>query len=256
MSAPTAIWKGPDPVRFPTGVVETPQSGTLKYAERVTYQQEYKGSLANCQSYGGLFPRGAVYTITGFAGTFYVEDTTITSDRGGRGKVAINWVWLGSVPPAEWSVTPFEINPRLERHSYFSALTKDDLSKAYRSFSAPNATFQTAVDAVIETVTNATLVKALLEKWFKGEETFYLAGLKYQWTHYAVSLGGILLRQGGYRETPGGPGFSAGALPPSMAWLRQCDETVWQNGLYRITSSWIGGPSGWWDTDLYGTTPR
>jgi hypothetical protein len=245
---PSVTWTGT------TSLVEQKNSGVMTYAERVTYYQEFEGPRETARAFADLHYRGSVWNISylGNSHSFIVDDCRCEPDDRGRARVKINYTFLNSLPPDEWSVTPFEINPPLERNSYFAALTADELKQARASFMAATAAGQTSIDTAIGTGPNATLIQSLVNKWLNGEETFYMSGLKYQWSIYLFSLSGVTLRRGGYRETPGGPGSY-----PSMTWLRQADELVWSNGLYKLTRSWIGAPSyaGGWDTDIYGTTP-
>jgi hypothetical protein len=249
MAANSPIWKGT------TSLTETPRSGVMKYAERITYFQEFEGPIAAARTFADNHYRGTIWTISylGASSPFIVEDCTVTQDRAGKGTIQVNYTYLYVLPPDEWSVTPFEINPPTERHDNFSSLTDADLRRAKASFTAATAQGQTSIDAVIGASANASLIQTLVNKWLLGQETFYMSGLKYQWSVYAYSLTAITLRRGGYRETPGGPG----AFPDNFVWLRQGDEVVWNNGMYKVTRSWVGAPdyAGGWDEDIYGTTP-
>lgn len=236
-----------------TGLVYTPKSGTFKFAEMIHYTEILQGTVADARTYGDNHHRGSIWTFSGLLGAFCVEESTVEPDRGGIGTVTVEYVWLNSVPPDEWSVTPFEINPPIERATFFAALTVDDLKKAKAYFTAAQALGQTALKNAINGTANATLTTNLVNKWLRGQETLYMPGLKYQWKAYFTSLTGVILRRGGYIETPGGPGV----FPGNFVWLRQCDEMVWNNGIYGITRTWVGAPSsaGIWDSDLYGISP-
>jgi hypothetical protein len=233
-----------------TGLIYTAQNGAFDFSERIYYTEELQGTVEDARSYADTHPRGALWTIIGLSGVFCVEQTGVSGSRGGIGTVTVKYVWLNSVPPDEWSVTPFEISPPIERANYFSALTLNDLKLAKGSFVSDQMTGQATLDNASAASPNATLIQSLITKWLRGEETFYVAGLKYQWTAYFTTLSGVTFRRGGYVETPGGPG----AYPANFTWLRQSDEIVWNNGMYRLTRTWIGAPSsiGLWDSDLYG----
>jgi len=249
MPSNAPLWKGY------SGLIETPKSGSFDYSDRITFVQEFEGTVSDVRIYASLHPRGSLYTIVGLTGAFFVEKTTVAPDRGGRATATTSYLYLGLTPPDEWSVTPFEINPALSRNELFSALTSHDLQLARAAFTSAQAKGQDSINNAIAGSTNAALTQLLVNKWLKGVETFYLAGLKYQWTQFLYSMAGIFLREGGYRETPGGPGV----YPSGMTWLRQCDEVVWNNGIYRVTRTWVGGPSydsGLWDPDIYPITPR
>ena len=249
--AGTPNWRG-----YTDGtLIETPRSGAFKMAERITFVQEFEGKYGDAFIYTNAHPRGSLWYISIASGNisnavFYVEDSALVTDpkTGSKATVTVNYVYLASVPPDEWSLTPFEVNPPIERHSYFSALTQADLKKARTSYNSATAAGQTSIDAAIAGTSNATLCQALVNKWLRGEETFYLAGFKCQHTMYygTVPTG---ISKGGFIQTPFGT-FS-GNVPSGLAWLRQADELVWNNGLWKLTQVWVGAPSGWWDSDLY-----
>lgn len=243
----TPIWIGY------RGLVATPKSGSFEFGERIYYTEVLQGKYADALAYCDVRHRGAIVTIVGLAGVFCVEQSSVDNDRGGIGTATVKYVWLNSVPPDEWNVTPVEDNPPIERHTFFSALTSDDFKKARASFLAAQAQGQTSIDNAIAGTTNATLTQKLINKWLKGEETFYNAAARYQWKAYYTSMSGVILRRGGYIEVPGGPGV----LPPNYVWLRQADEDGWNNGLYWVSRSWLGYPDflAGWDTDIYGGSP-
>jgi hypothetical protein len=250
MAANVPIWKGY------AGLIELPSSGAFDFDTTIRYTQEFSGTVEDCRLYAQLHARGTFWLITGLIGTFVVASTTVTCARGKVGKATTIFNWLGLNPPDEWSVTPIQNDMAIERHPFFSTtLTQDDLTKARACFCANNAEAQTNIQNAINGSPNADLINKLLKKWKAGEETYYFVGLSYVWTVTLYTLAGVIFRQGGYREVPGGPAV----LPPFMTWMRCADQTVWQNGLYRVTRSWTGVTTealDMLDTDLYGTVPR
>lgn len=82
-----------------------------------------------------------------------------------------------------------------------------------------------------------------------GHETYYLAGLKYMYIrHYftlpELSLGGIIQA----------PTWGPMDGNTELSWLRLADapEPIGvNNSIIRVTSTWLGGPSGHWDPILY-----
>ena len=90
----------------------------------------------------------------------------------------------------------------------------------------------------------------LLDWLDHGHETYYEAGIKYSWiwnsfTWPSLSVGGVI------EVFP-----SAGPMMGSAAfsWLRLADapEPNGVNGsVYKVTSTWLGGPNGHWDPVLY-----
>lgn len=233
-----------------SGLIATPQSGAFTFGERIYYIETLQGAYADALAYGDSHHRGSIWTIAGLAGVFCVEEGNVNRDRGAIGTASVKYVWLNSVPPDEWSCTPVQDNPPIERSTFFSALTSDDLKKARASFVAAQALGQTSIDNAIAGSANGTLIQKLVNKWLRGETTLYGAFSRYQWKAYFTSMSGIILRRGGYIETPGGPGV----LPPGFTWLRECDDDGWNNGLYWVNRTWLGGPDllGGWDTDTYG----
>lgn len=125
-------------------------------------------------------------------------------------------------------------------------------------------------------ITNTTvlaLAKELVTKLKRGEDTFYLAGFRVTWSQYFFLP--PLMCTGGFIESPvqgglpfyfwsanGGPdGLNilealAAVQNPNLygqglSWLRQCDHLTYQRTWFKQTHTWIGGPAGQWDTQLY-----
>lgn len=127
----------------------------------------------------------------------------------------------------------------------------------------------------------------LVTKLNRGEDTFYLAGWRVSWSQYCFLPPGprspvVGISPGGYLEDP----VYQGALPsyfwsdngtPSgnntlialanevnptiypapadgnitFSWMRQADHLTYQRVWFKITRSWVGGPLGTWDKDIY-----
>ena len=246
MSANSPIWKG-----LPPGALtETAESGRLRLAERITYAQQLAGRYADAFAFANSHPRGSIWTISvsGATGLFCVDDTSLDLQKGGKGVVTVNYLYLGVTPPDEFALTPFEINPPIEKNPCFASLTKDDLDKARTAFNAATAAGQTTLTNAITSTTNNALTTSLINKWLRGEETYYLAGFKFQ--HTLQSFSAPEGFEGGVIQEPFGAfaGYVSGA---GLEWLRQADELVWSNGIWKLTRTWIGAPSGHWDSDLY-----
>lgn len=125
------------------------------------------------------------------------------------------------------------------------------------------------------------LAEELAQKFYKYINTFYFAGIRVTWSTYywfpqPPNPGGIV-------EDP----VAKGGLPPFfwssdgsatgtnvlesmvhtlnptlfpvadsttgkyLSWLRYADQTTFIRSLVKVTRTWIGGPGGKWDTDLY-----
>lgn len=132
----------------------------------------------------------------------------------------------------------------------------------------------------ISTASVLTLAQELVTKYRKHIDTFYMPGFHIQWSQFfwypPVTNGGI------YREDP----IQAGGLPASfwsstglpggtnnlygvintfnqqifdpnltgnvqISWLRQADTVHFQRTWFKLTRSWIGGPLGQWDHEIY-----
>lgn len=260
MAIPFPIFKGPDLARYPSQLVPTPEDGSFRFAERLFYTKEVRGPQAQALIFAQLFTRGTVWALPPLNGFFWVEETTVTPEKGGISKVRTTFAWTGIVPVHEWSITPFEINPPLVRHPFFSTLSANDIQQVWSTFQTISAQGLAALQAAIAASGDSTLQTSLLVKMLQGKETWYLVGIKYVWTQYYTSWTG-LTRRGGFREQPylsvDGVGPGTAYLPrTSWDYLREADEMVWNNGLYKVTRTWLGAPGGFWDSDLYGTTPQ
>lgn len=126
-------------------------------------------------------------------------------------------------------------------------------------------------------ITNNTVLAEALEELSKiqqGFDTFYLAGFRVTYSTYFYQA--FQINPGGYIEdpvesgnlpayfwsddgTPSGQNiFSALAATVSpvlygqgLSWLRQSDTQSFQRTWFKITSTWIGGPFGQWDEEIY-----
>ncbi len=90
----------------------------------------------------------------------------------------------------------------------------------------------------------------LLDWLDHGAETYYLAGTKYSYIWHSFAF--PTLHNGGVIEPfpTGGPRMG----DASLSWLRLADnpEPAGVNGsVYKITSTWLGGPNGHWSPTLY-----
>jgi hypothetical protein len=257
MGVNSVIWKGGGALAWQPGpLVATPDSNGLKFAERISYTERLAGRFNDAFLYARSHYRGSVWTLqvgTGFAakvGYFSVEDSSVETEKGGKGVVTVNYQSLDVMPPEEFALTPFEIQPPILKNVYFASLTEADRKKARAAFNAATAAGNTSITAAIEGTVNKDLTKALVNKWLKGEENFYLAGLKFQ--HTLFSFMAPAASPGGFIQFPFGT-FSGYVSAAGMSWLRQSDEVIWNNGLWKLTRTWMGAPSGQWDTDLYPT---
>lgn len=130
------------------------------------------------------------------------------------------------------------------------------------------------------------LAAELLTKVQQGFDIFYLAGWKV--TYSSFSYFPPDLNPGGYIEDPvasgflpiyfwqdsngnniftklaqtvvpalyGPPGSDSTSVPPGgISWLRQADSIAFERTWFKSTNTWVGGPYGQWDIDIYSKIP-
>ena len=241
--AGTPTWVGPT-----NQLLEMPDSPVYDLGQtNPTCTRTYMGPHALVLA--SILPRGTVGT--GVMAGWIVTRCNAARQRGALGKLVITYGANGTasgqqLPPDEFNITPFEVNPRLELNKRyqaggFMALTDADfqiIDTALKAFDKPGTT-------------NITLTGAqqdLFNKKKRGTTNFYLAGFKYTWTRSYYLLTGVA-NVGGYIETPGGP--LASFIPYAFSSLRQADDIKWTGALYKYTQSWLTAPAGHFDPDLY-----
>jgi hypothetical protein len=251
------IWKGPS-----NALVYQPNAPRLVYADRVKSTDIYKGPQILCAE--SMLARGTFGT--GARAGWVVNQCTCDTVRGAIGVLTIEWEAGGSgadqpLPVGEFSLRPQEIYPKVERNSFFSGITPDTISAVYNCLYAYNKTEANSTSQTINRLvtgpqdggtpgTQTNFANELLGKLQKGEESYYLAAYRYSYEEFSYTQPS--LTNGGIIGTPGGP--LAGTLPSGLSWLRLADEEDpgGVNGsMYKLTVNWLGGPDGYWDTDLY-----
>ena len=154
----------------PIALIPTAESGAFKFAERITYTEQLAGKYNDAFTYANSHHRGSIWTISvgtapfATVGQFCVEDSALESQKGGKGIVTVNYLYLGVTPPDEFSVTPFEISPPIEKNKYFKDLTQADLNRARQAMNAGTAGAASVIANAIEQATNKTLTQALVTK--------------------------------------------------------------------------------------------
>jgi len=255
---PLKIWKGPT-----NALVEVTESGQVIASDRIRYTRAYKGMYSLCllsQPARGTFGSG---TMAGWV----VNQSTVTSERGGIGKLAIEWEAGGTfatapLPIGQPSLAPQELYPKIERNSYFQGtsgaagapttpIDYNTIQLAYNALYQAEQTGRGNANQFGSTLTGDALkhFNKLKAKLMAGEETFYLAGWRYSYEIYSYSTPAIF--RGAAVQTPDGP---LGSSLPSASWLRLADniEPAGVHGsMWKLTRTWLGGPSGHWDTDIY-----
>jgi hypothetical protein len=256
------IWKGPT-----NALVLQPNSPRLVYGDRVKAIDIYKGQQSLCAE--SMLARGTFGT--GFRAGWVVNQCTCDTARGDIGTLTIEWEAGGSeadqpLPTGDFSLEPQEIYPKVERNAFFSGICPDMVRASYNALYAVNQTGGGPnARQIITTAANSAnfanfsvntangqieLAYLLLDKLANGEESYYVAGYRYSFSAYSYIAPS--LSEGGITGTPGGP--ISGDLPDGISWLRLADkiEPAGVNGsMFKLTENWIGGPDGYWDSDLY-----
>jgi hypothetical protein len=275
MSAPTPIWR---PAGSTSLLYFTPDTGPIQLADRVTITDIYQGTYNTCV--GAVLRRGTFGT--GSRAGWVVTSCKVDQSRGNVGKLTINWEAGG--PSADSSFLPLddfeeesiELNPKVERHPHFLGTTwpgnpndkisEETITLAYDAAHASTISGrQSALDSLNKLYTDDPDQYAwgivLLDLLRSGGESYYLGGTRYRWHWHSFTLPPTSIARpspdyyrtlGGFRQAPRGP--LAGSLPSNMQWLRLADTVspVGVNGsCYKITSTWLGGPSGHWSDILY-----
>jgi hypothetical protein len=251
------IWKGPT-----NALVYQPNAPRLVYGDRVKSVDIYKGPQTLCAE--SMLARGTFGT--GSRAGWVVNQCTCDTSLGTVGTLTIEWEAGGSsadqpLPTGDFSLEPQEIYPKIERNPFFSGITADTVSAVYNCLYSFDRTGANSANAIIQSrVTDAqdggtsgtqtAFASELLQKLQNGEESYYIAGYRYSFSTYSYTEPS--LSPGGIIGTPAGP--ISGDLPSGVQWLRLADkiEPAGVNGsMYKLTQNWIGGPSGYWDSDLY-----
>ena len=228
-----------------TGVLtEAPDSPVIKRGVRSTITRTWVGIYSVCE---------AVTWYKGDAGSgaesgYQVAEVTITKERGNAGKVVVVWESGGSgsgqpLPLDEIAVAPTNLQPRTARHPLYSSLSAADLQKVEDAVLKQTSTERDAAYAAL-----GSTGKQLVDKLRLGNESYYLASLRYSWATHSYSI--PTTTRGGYVESISGTPLS-GYFVSGISWLREADDLQYSNGIWRRTRSWLGAADGHWDSDLY-----
>jgi len=274
------------PLTLENAVLVPQWSGAdTQLADRITTTDVYRGLLQLCLNSTML--RGTYGS--GERLGWVVTSSTVTRERKGIAILTIKWEVGGPwadhrfLPLDDFRSESVELYPKAERNS---GLAADDVATnpnhrishqtVALAYSARDASYRAWSSSGI--YSNQTLgalnnmdawtsdppsgstwaeQKAWglkLYRWLmRGHETYYEAGIKYSWIWYSFSF--PTLSKGGIIEPfpIGGPMMG----DASQSWLRLADvpEPAGVNGsVYKITSTWLGGPNGHWDWEVYPTS--
>ncbi len=253
------IWKGPT-----NALVATPDSGGCVVTDRIRATDVWMGTYAQCLA--NLIARGTFGS--GSRSGWVVNQATVSRQRGGIGKLVIEWEAGGAyatnpLPVGSPKLTPQELYPKIERNSYFlgtsgvggaptTPIAYATLQIAYNALYNATQTGSAGAATTGSALTGDQLLhyNKLLAKLLRGEETYYLAGWRYTYEIYSYTLPALF--RGAIPQTPGGP--LAGSLPGGLSWLRLADDldpAGVAGSMWKRTLSYLGGPNGQWDTDIY-----
>lgn len=246
-------------------LIETPDSGLLELAERTTYTKIYEAKYSVCVA--SAVSKGT-YGTGSLAG-YRVGRCTVARTRGDMGRLTIVWDAgdgggdSGFTLPADrYNVCPEDLSPRIERHPRYKSLGDQTVTYVeegkyitvpvwaviQNAASAATGNLRDAWIAVLNTCPDPALALNLLTKIERGNEVYYLAAIRYTWTIYCWEVPETT--RGGFIEAPAGP--LAGFFSPDIDWLRLGDTLDdGDGGIHALTRSWLGGPVGHWDAELY-----
>ena len=260
MAVKVPRWTGP------LTLVATPESGAITVGERTMLKKVFEGTYANC--FSGLLARG--YFGTGSMAGWVVASSQVDPQKGARGKLTISWEPGGSaayiaLPCDDFRIEPIELYPKIERNAIFNQtstgtggspdITTQMVALAYGALHGGTLPARQTAEQAVSNYADTELSdmgKVLLDKLRKGEETFYMAGMKFIWWYFRYTMPNLSL--GGIIQWPSGPGNIPSYLPSDLGFLRLADsvEPVGVNGsMYKVIGTWIGGPKGHWDNDIY-----
>lgn len=237
MATPT--WKGPT-----DQLVEANNSPSYQVGERIIKVRTYHGLFSHCESVLPDFSRGTAGS--GDEDGYVVGAATLNKIRGGSGQLAVQWEASAStsgyvLPPDEVSVSPDNINPRLETHPRFATLDQEDLANVESALRAQDETARSDAYAALD-----TLGQELVDRIRRGNESYYLAALRYSWVTHSWTL--PTMTRGGFVQSPSGP--LSGYFSGTLSWLRESDDLQLSGGIWRYTRNWLGAADGRFDTDL------
>ena len=258
------------------GLVPQWSGADLQLADRVTDTDVYRGPIWICRASALL--RGT-YGTGGRLG-WVVTSSKVSSERKGLGTLTISWEVGGPyanaryLPLDDFRCEIVELMSKVERnkrlygpeyptnpddriHPTVIKLCYDAVSGTPPKDSQAMSTLRNMFDLDSDPPADGTTwfdqwgFGGTLLAWLQhGHETYYQAGVKYSYVWHSFDLPSLTM--GGVIESSPFGGPMAGNT--SFSWLRlaDCVEPAGVNGsVYKITSSWFGGPGGHWEPTLY-----
>ncbi len=236
-----------------TSLIEIAESGKYSLEFKQRWDQVFEGKYSDINSVVLTYARGALN-----GAGWVVSQTDVEKFKGGKGRFTIHWENIaGYLNPDEWDVEPEDLQPKIQRHPMFAALSSSDfgtIEQAVLAAQTSNTGVAYAPDWTHISDGNSALAQKLYDKLFRGQETYILYGARYTWSTYYLAGDEPALNNGSVTQTPGGP--SGEILPSGFSWVRLADKIGTANNcpagyVLRLTRAWQGAPNGFWDTDLY-----
>ena len=243
----------PTPIVVGTGSLsEIAESGKYVLEYKYRWDQVFEGPYADINAVITSYMRGALN-----GAGWVVSQTDVEKFKGGKGRMTVHWENIdGYLNPDEWDVDPENLQPQIERHPMFAALTSTDIGIVQQTVMAARLTNSGKVVPSWSEISagNSALAQSLYTKLLHGEETYLLYGARYTWSTYYLAGDEPSLNNGSVTQTPGGP--SGYILPSGFSWVRLADKIGQANNcpagyVLKLTRTWLGAPDGFWDTDLY-----
>lgn len=274
---------------------EYSDSPEIEISEQATIVHRFHCDYYTGQTLLNSNPRGTLLVDSGGNVTRVLSTKLIPIAKTGARECTLTVTCEGITfgnPPDEFNVQSYDLNPTLENHPRYSALTYGERYIVGQAQTIGNGAdysqqfkniimnFSSSVD---QTQNHQGQALELLYKKQRGEDSFYFSGYKVTWSQYYFNP--QILNPGCYIEDP----VSQGGLPvyfwstngqtdgpnifenttdynqnmfpvPSsgppwgLSWLRQADTQDLQRTWYKITRTWIGANLGQWDLQLYSPT--
>lgn len=240
-----------------TGMTETADSGAyeLEWGFKLVMILEGSVSQMLTNANAGYYSRGYIYNSVA-SGKWIINNSKVIPMRGAKRRVEIYWQSIdGYLAPPEWSLTREDLQPHIERHPLFSSLTQADFTLIRLAFLSATVDGQANSANQMNRTSNPPLASNLLSKMVGGQENYYLASSHYTYSYYYLPGGVPSLNSGGsVYSNPGGP--AGYVIPAGESWLRYADEAQQSNycpigGIVKVTSTFVGAPNNFWDSDIY-----
>lgn len=238
--------------------IEQPDSFQYNRGEKSTLTRIFRGRFDELLA--GMPWRGQ-WGSAGAEG-YTVVDASVTRERGGIGKLTINYEILGDdnitpLPPDEVSCDLEKIERALREHPRYAPLTEDHKTAitTLLSTAEDNPSHPAAEKAIFGGGTNPVGIPVPLAiELYKKEKNLFthfamyppnVKRVRYYWSLPAN------LSAGGYRENLPPLGFTPPTtiLGQPIEWIREGDRFSYNGTHYIVTSSWLGGIA--LDRDIY-----